>query len=167
MALFIMACIGHGGLNTLYAFQQKTGLQPGSIRPVINELEKTGLLERSEGEKRGRRTMALTKDGETFVAAEWRKGLDAKREVESILRSATIALLMDDIGTALNFLYQSAVERERPWGPNEFGEPSLERGPIEFHTSSRAVYAIRRRSMEAFVLREIAQNLERSANGQQ
>jgi DNA-binding MarR family transcriptional regulator len=167
MAMFIMACIAHGGLNTFYAFQQKTGLQPGSIRPVVNGLEKTGLLERSEGEKRGRRTMVLTKAGVTFVAEEWKKGLDAKREVESILRSTTVALLMHDIGAALNFLHQSAVERERPQGPNEFGEPSRERGPIEFHTTTRAVYASRRRSMEAVVLREIAQYLERSANGPQ
>ena len=60
---------------------------------------------------RGRRTMALTETGERFLAQEWRKGLDAGREIESVLRSATVALLMGDIGEASRFLSESITKR--------------------------------------------------------
>jgi DNA-binding MarR family transcriptional regulator len=159
MQIFLMAAISRGGLNTLYALQQAAGLQPGSLAHVIKALMEAGMLERSEGAKRGRREMALTAAGERFLVEEWRKGLVANREMESVLRSATVALLMDDIVTAFRFLHESALERERRQGPTKLGEASSGKAPVDFHSEMRAVYETRRREMERDVLREFADKL--------
>jgi DNA-binding PadR family transcriptional regulator len=165
MEVFLMAAISRGGLATLYALQQEAGLQPGNINPLLRDLEEAGLLERSEVPSRGRRrrTMALTEAGEKFLAERWTNCLDPNREIESILRSVTVALLMNDARTAFNFLRDSASERERHRGPKELGPASLERNPIDFHAEMRAVYASRRRAMEAAVLTEFARNLLKPA----
>jgi hypothetical protein len=120
---------------------------------------------RSEVAKRGRRrrTMSLTEAGERFLVYQWGNGLDTKRDIESILRSATVALLMNDARTAFNFLHQSASERDRRQDLEELGSASLERTPIDFHAEMRAVYGSRRRAMEASVLTEFAQALGKSA----
>jgi len=159
MEMFLMAAISRGGLHTLYAFQQAAGLQPGSIKHVIKELEKAGLLVRSEGATRGRRAMALTEAGQRFLVEEWRKGLVANREMESVLRSATVALLRGDIVTAFQFLHDSAIERERRQGPTKLGEASSGKAPVDFHAEMRAVYENRRREMERDVLREFGDKL--------
>ena len=159
MEIFLMAAISRGGLSTLYALQQEVGLQPGSLNHVIKELEKAGLLVRSEGAKRGRRAMALTEAGERFLVEEWKKSMDTRREIESVLRSATVALLMGDILTAFKFLHDSALERERHQGPTKLGEASTGKAPVDFHAEMRAVYESRRREMERDVLREFADKL--------
>jgi DNA-binding MarR family transcriptional regulator len=164
MEMFLMAVISRGGLNTLYGFQQETGLQPGSITKVIENLQKDGLLDRSDRAKRGRRAMRLTEAGERLLVADWKHSMDAKREMESIFRSATVALLMDDIGSAINFLLQSVFERVRHQGPQEFGLASLERTPIDFYGAMRDVYDSRRRAMEADVLKKLAEYLMEVAN---
>lgn len=166
MTLFLMAVIGRGGLNTLYALQRKAELQPGSIRQVLEHLVKAGLLNRSEVEQRGhrRRTMELTEAGEALLEGEWKNNLDAKREMESVLRGATVALLMNDIGEAMNFLHRSAFERVRRQGPRELGPISPETTPMDLHAAMREVYESRRREMEADVLRKFADNLMEVAN---
>src|SRR5580658_107937 len=45
-----------------------------------------------EGGKRGRRIMTLTEAGEKALGDEWTNSLDPRREMESVLRSATVAL---------------------------------------------------------------------------
>jgi DNA-binding PadR family transcriptional regulator len=161
MEVFLMAVISRGGLNTLYALQQEAGLQPGSINPIIKDLENAGLMDRSEVAKRGRRrrSISLTEAGERFLVGQWGNGLDTKRDIESILRSATVALLMNDIRRAFDFLHESASERERHQDSKELGPVSLKRTPIDFHAEMRAVYGSRRRAMEAAVLTEFARNL--------
>jgi DNA-binding PadR family transcriptional regulator len=161
MEVFLMAVISRGGLNTLYALQQEAGLQPGSINLVIKDLENAGLMDRSDVARRGRRrrTMVLTEAGERFLVDQWRDSLNANREMESIFRSATVALLMKDTRTAFDFLHQSAFERERRQDPKKLGPASSERTPIDFHAEMRAVYGSQRRAMEAAVLTEFARNL--------
>lgn len=163
MVMFLLAAISRGCLNTLYAFQQAAGLQPGSIKHSIQELEKSGLLDRSEGAKRGRRAMALTEAGERFLVAEWPKSMDARREIESILRSATVALLMGSSGGALEFLSESITRRPLREGHQELETISPQGSPIRFHTAMRAFYLNERRTMEVHVLEQFAENLKRSA----
>src|SRR3954468_17574715 len=117
MEMFLMAAISRGGLNTLYAFQREAGLQPGSLTPVIKNLVGAGLLTRLKGGKRGRRPMELTDAGERVLVNEWKNSLDANSEVESILRSVTIALWMSDFGEAVGILLESASRRTRQQGP--------------------------------------------------
>jgi len=145
----------------IYALQQSVGLQPGSIKAVIQHLADAGLLERSEVAQRGRRrrTFSPTESGEIFLREEWKSSLDRNREMESVLRGATLALLMDDIGEAIKFLHESASGRIRRQGPQELGMVSLEGKPIDLHAAMRAVYENRRWAMEADLLREFAENL--------
>src|SRR3954454_23727883 len=104
MEMFILAAVSRGGLDTLYALQQEAGLQPGGIAPVIRRLEQEGLLTRLEGGKRRRRAMKVTEKGEEFLGSQWGNLIDDRRELESILRSATVALLMDGSGIACRFI---------------------------------------------------------------
>jgi DNA-binding MarR family transcriptional regulator len=163
MPIFLMAAISRGGLNTLYAFQQAACLEPGSINHVVKELEKAGLLVRSEGAKRGRRAMALTEAGESFLVQEWRRSMDARREIESVLRGATVALLMGDIGEASRFLSESITRRPPLQSHQELETKSPQGTPINFHTAMRTYYLNQRRTMEIGVLERFADNLRRSA----
>lgn len=157
-----MAAISRGDLNTLYEFQQAAGLQPGSIKRTIQEIEKAGLLDRSEGAKRGRRAMTLTEAGERFLVMEWPKSMDAHREIESVLRSTTVALLVGRVGDASDFLSESIIKRPPPEGHRELETVSPQRSPISFHTAMRAFYLNERRTMEIKVLGRIAESLNRS-----
>jgi DNA-binding MarR family transcriptional regulator len=159
MEIFLMAAVSRGGLNTLYALKQEAGLEPGSIKKAIEDLVEAGLLHRSEGAKRGRRAMAVTDAGERLLVAEWKDSLDPRREVESVLRGVTVALLMDDIGEAIRFLGESALERERRQGPHGLGTVPRESTPVDLHSAMREIYESRRRKMEAEVLSEFAINL--------
>jgi DNA-binding MarR family transcriptional regulator len=159
MKMFLLAAVSRAGLNTLYALQRAMGLQPGSLAPVIRSLEGEGLLVRSEGAKRGRRTMSLTDAGERFLAVEWKNSLDSRREMETVLRSATVALLMGEPEGAFQFLMQSAEVRFRPMGVVQLNQTSPRGTPIELHAAMREVYDGRRREMEADVLKKSAEYL--------
>lgn len=99
-----------------------------------------------------------------LLVAEWKDSMDAKREMESILRSTTVALLMDDMGAAIGFLHQSVLERVRREGPEKFGSATLERKPIDLHAAMRDVYDSRRREVEVDVLKQLAEYLFEAAN---
>jgi hypothetical protein len=159
MEMFLMAAISRGGLNTLYAFQRAAGLQPGSLAPLIKSLIGDGFLTRSEGGKHGRRPMELTESGERVLVSEWKNSLDARSEVESILRSVTVALWMGDFSVAVGMLFESAARRTRQPGPQRLGNLPSGMGPTDFHTEMRAVHEIRRRAVEAAVLEEFGQSL--------
>jgi DNA-binding MarR family transcriptional regulator len=159
MEMFLMAAISRGGLNTLYAFQRSAGLQPGSLAPVIKSLIGAGLLTRSDGVKRGRRPMELTEFGERVLVNEWKNSLDAHSEVESILRSVTVALWMGDFAIAVSILFESASRRTRQQVPQKLGNIPSRIAPIDLHAEMRAVFENRRRAMEALVLEEFGQTL--------
>ena len=161
MELFLMAAIARGGLTTLYAFQRKADLEPGSIKKVIAALEMAGLLARSNVATSGRRrrTMALTEAGKRFLEEGWKNSMNVKREMESVLRSATVALLMGNIGEAIMFLDRAALERLKSPGYQVFGGATPESTPIELHAAMRDVYDGRRRAMEADVLLKCREGL--------
>lgn len=161
MEIFLMAAVFQGGLNTLYALHRAVGLQPGSVSQVIKRLEIQHFLVRSAGGKRRRRTISLTEAGEDVLKREWRNCLDPNREMESILRSATVALLMEDPGACLGFLLRCAAERERRQLLQEVssGLFSPKSSAIELYGAMRAVYESRRWATEAQVLRQLGQYL--------
>lgn len=160
MEIFLLAAVSGLGLNTLYSLKQAAGLEPGSISTALTRLEKLGLLRRSGGEKRGRRVMTLTEEGGRFVTAHWTKCLDPRREVESILRSAAVALAMGDTSIARHFLLEAASDRARLRALNPVNGISVQGGPIEFQARARAVYEFRRRGMEEDFLKELGMGLE-------
>lgn len=167
MEIFLLAVISRAGLNTLYALQSEVSLQPGSIKQVLNTLEHAGLINRSAVPKgrRRRRLMSLTKSGEKLLTEQWRSSLDAKREIESILRGTTVALLMGDPQAAFEFLHRAAVARELSLIAQEVNTGSPVKAPIEFHTAMRAVYNSKRRTIEAGILRGFAEGLRKSVEG--
>lgn len=63
---------------------------------VLRALTDAGLMDRTEVPKRGRGrcTMALTEAGEKLLADHWGNSLDAKREMESILRGTAVESLL-------------------------------------------------------------------------
>lgn len=159
MGIFLLVAISRLGLNTLYALKQEAGLEPGSIRAAIGQLENLGLVVRSDGEKRGRRPMKLTAEGERFLVAHWMNSLDSRRDMETVLRSATIALAMADVSIASGFLLEAASERVKRGAWNAANGASSEGGPTLFHSRARLVYEDRRRRMEADLLQEIGMGL--------
>ncbi len=156
MEIFLLAAISRGALRTLYALQQVAGLQPGSVRGVLKALEAAGLLVRSEIAQRGRRRriMTVTEAGKEFLDARWKEGLDPNREMESVLRGATLALAMGQIEEAIRFLHDAANKRLLRQGPQELGGKFAEMGPFDLHAEMRTVFENRRRVMEAYTLQE-------------
>jgi DNA-binding MarR family transcriptional regulator len=159
MEVFLMAAISRGNLTTLYALKESAGLQPGSLAHVIKALIEAGLLERSESVKRGRRPMTLTENGDKFLADKWRKSLDANREMESVIRSTMVAILMGDIGEAVDFLYRSASTRPRHQGHQELDAVSPENSPIGYLAAMRSAYENDRNIMEVNLLHEFGARL--------
>ena len=107
--------------------------------------------------------MALTDSGERLLAEEWKNGPGTSREIESILRSATVALLIGDIGAAIGFLFASTCERTPHLSPREQGEIPLGMAPIAVLGEMRAAYGNRRHEMEATDLQEFGTNLAKFA----
>ena len=154
MEIFLLAAVSRLGLSTFYLLKQEADLEPGSIRGAIGQLENLRMLHRAEGEKRGRRVMKLTDRGKDFLTARWRDCLDPHREVETLIRSATVALAMGDISAASGTLLGAASERVRQRVPVEANEISLRDGLMQFHRRARLAYEFRRSEMEASFLQE-------------
>jgi hypothetical protein len=103
--------------------------------------------------------MALTDPGERFLVENWKIGLDAKREVESVLRSVTVALWMDDVGTAAGLLFASSSERERQLHPTG-SEPIVSgKAPLDIYATIKSFYESQRLFMEVKVLRCLGERL--------
>jgi DNA-binding MarR family transcriptional regulator len=161
--IFLLVAVGKLGLRTLYELKRVAGLEPGSIRGLIAQLERQGLLVRSDHkERRGARPMELTADGRACIANHWMQSLNPNKEMESLLRSATVALAMGDASVASKFLRQSMSARERHRGPLEVSAATLRKGPVEFHAEAREIYAWRRRAFEAVLLRELGCRLDQA-----
>ncbi len=154
MEVFLMAAVSRCGLDTLYSLQRTVGLEPGSLSQVIMRLVAAGMMVRADGAKRGRRVMALTEAGQVFLSDEWKTSLDPKREVETIIRGAIVALLMDDVRSAMDFLFQSASERRRHSTAPVLATGHSRMSAIDLHSELRMVYESRRAEMEAAVLEE-------------
>jgi DNA-binding MarR family transcriptional regulator len=160
MEIFVLAAISRGGLDTLYALQQTVGLQPGGLLPIIKRLLDNGVITRSEAAARRRKAMKLTDKGEEYLNAGWKLCLKPHHDLDSILRSTTVALFMDDLRSAWSYLLWVASDRDR-----EFTHPvprldAPEASPLEFYADMKTVYDIERRATEAAVLRKFAAGLE-------
>jgi DNA-binding MarR family transcriptional regulator len=157
MDLFVLALIAHGGLRSLYELQRGVGLQPGGVQPVLRRLEHQGLLKRSEQQTRRRRLMTVTIKGERVLADEWRSCFEhGHADVESVLRSTAIAVLMQERQCAHDFLLSAS---------DHFGQgvvkPAIpgKRSAIELYTFMRQVWERAKRQAAADSMREIARAL--------
>ena len=120
----------------MLVLQHGVGLQPGEIHPLLKRLESEGFLERSEQQKRRRRLMTVTNEGEQFMDGEWRECLRDYPDVGSILRAATVAILMGQWQMAQEYLVGIAAQHERnlPVAPDDSRQRELvARGVVSAH----------------------------------
>lgn len=163
MEFFLLATISRGGVHTLYELQHDAGLQPGGIQPTLRRLEEEGLLHRSEEAKRRRRVMTVTEDGERLLESGWRSCLRSYPDVESILRCATLALLMNDFSIAHGYLLGVAQEHEHKAGRERGVDPVPRKlVTIAWYGYMAAQWELGRHRSLASALRNIAEELERS-----
>jgi DNA-binding MarR family transcriptional regulator len=160
MDFFILAAISRGGLHSLYELQHGVALQPGGIHPVLKRLEAEGLLERSEQQKRRRRLMTVTKRGEEFLDDEWQNCLRQYQDVESILRAATVAVLMGHRNSARDYLMGTADYHAQNVPVSPGIRQATTRSPVELYSFMRWQWECKRRESAASAFREIAQELE-------
>jgi len=154
MEFFILAAIDRGGANSLYALNQRAGLQPGSIRPTLGRLERRGLLSRAAAGPRRRREFQVTAAGKTFLQANWRTALRDHSDIESVLRSACVADLMGKPAAATDYLKSVVVERKRALTRHE-AQPHAHRqdiSPLLTYKFRRSVWDSQRLHAEAFAL---------------
>lgn len=158
MDFFVLAAISRGKLQSLYELQHGVGLQPGGIHPVLKRLEEDGLLERSEQQKRRRRLMTVTSKGEQFLDEKWQDCLRDYQDVESILRAATVAILMGHRNAAHDYLMGAADHHEQnvPESPTD---PKIKRSSVELYAFMRWLWESRRRESAAAAFRDIAREL--------
>lgn len=166
MPLFLLALVSRGGLNTLYALQHQAGLQPGGVQPVLRQLERDRLLQRSEEGKRRRRIITVTQEGEARLAAQWQSCLSNYPDVESVLRAATIALMMDDRQTASNYLLHVADDYDRRSGGPHSGNPDARASLVDWYAYMRAQWETARLQSAAQTLRHIGNTIEASEEAQ-
>jgi DNA-binding MarR family transcriptional regulator len=150
--------ISRGGLHSLYELQQKVGLQPGGIQPVLKRLEQEGFLERSEQQKRRRRLMTVTEKGKQFLGEEWHECQDDYPDVESILRASTVGILMGDWERTHRYLLFFADQHEKNVEPDH--QRLQDWSSVDWYEFTRQVWESRRRKAAANAFREIAKELE-------
>jgi DNA-binding MarR family transcriptional regulator len=160
MDFFVLAMISRGGLHSLYDLQQEAGLQPGGIHPVLKKLEQEGFLERSEQQKRRKRLMTVTKVGEHFLREEWHDCQDDYGDVQSVLRAATVGILMGDATRTCRYLLEIAKQHDKnlpsaPEMPKEIN-PSA----VEWYQYVRWQWESIQRKSASSMFREIAKELD-------
>ena len=166
MPFFLLAVVSRGGLNTLYDLQHHAGLQPGGVQPVLRQLERDGLLRRSEEGKRRRRAMVVTDKGEETLAAHWRTCLGFYMDVESVLRAATTSLLMGDQKTAYRYLQSVADDYKCRSGGARATDPDARASPLDWYAFMRRHWETSRLQSAAETLRNIGIAMEASTEAQ-
>lgn len=151
MEFFILASIDRAGADSLYALNQRAGLQPGSIRPALNRLQKKALLHRTAAGARGRRQFRLSAAGKQFLEANWRNVLQDHSDIESILRSACVADLMREPSMATDYLRSMAarrfsdLDRKEPYWPTY----SQDINPLSTYKFTKSIWEGHRFGAEA------------------
>jgi len=159
MDVFLLAAMGELHMRTTYDLKHGAASEPGSIRDSLARLESQGFLVREGGEDRGWRSMELTEQGTKHLREQWAEGLNPDKEIESVVRSAAVAMTMANALAAATFLRNAASRCERLTGPTEPNAAHLREGLIEFHADAREIYEWRKRAFEAEFLHERASGL--------
>jgi DNA-binding MarR family transcriptional regulator len=159
MEVFLLAAIARGGLDSIYALQREVDLQPGNVLPLIKALIGDGMLTRTEQGRRRRKAIAITEMGEKFLVENWKRGLDSHRDIETVFRSATVALLMGDVGEAVTCLLSYSSEREVRSSAQSSSSISSSSGVIHLHSAMKSIYRQRRNRLEAKVSGEFGRSI--------
>jgi len=163
MEYFILALIGKARLTSLYAFQQKAGLQPGGIRTSLQRLEDAGLLDRAASGSRQRRDLSLTPAGASFLERTWKQCLADYPDAESVLRAATVALLMGDQPFAAEYLSGVSMTRGSSGEEKNMAAERLGRGrldPLSTYRWMRVLTEAQRREGESKAFSKLGRTLK-------
>jgi DNA-binding MarR family transcriptional regulator len=162
MEFFILAVIGKARLTSMYALQQRAGLQPGGIRPALRRLERLGFINRAQSSIRQRRELSLTTRGEKSLAQARQRYLQDYPDAESVMRAACVALLMGDQQAAADYLLGQAGGRDWAAKDKKMEAERLEktqRDPLSTYAWMRALTEARRRSAEGEAFSRLGQFL--------
>ena len=160
--MFVLASISRGNLHSLYELQRGLGLQPGGIQPVLRRLERDGFLKRAPQERRRRRLITVTAEGERVLSAEWHHALRDYPDPESVLRASTIAILMGDREAAKDYLRGIAAVYEQGLPLKTGASDQKPSSPVELYAFMRSSWETARRQCSAEVFRRIASRMEES-----
>jgi DNA-binding PadR family transcriptional regulator/predicted small metal-binding protein len=162
MDFFLLGLVSRCSLNTVYRLQQEAGLQPGGIQPTLRRLEEEGLLCRSEEAKRRRRLMKVTDKGARLLEQHWKDCIQDSPDIESILRCATVAILMGDFQYAYQYLVGVADEHERNYdrATHIASFRSRHFSPLDCYAFMRMQWQVAKRHSAAEVLRQIAKEVQ-------
>jgi DNA-binding MarR family transcriptional regulator len=152
MDFFLMALVDRADLTSLYALQQKANLQPGSLRAVLQRLEGFKLIERAESASRRRRDLSLTALGTSFLNDHWRDFMMDYPDAESVIRVASVALLMGDASCAADYLLNQSLRLRQAGKEKEMEAERLfvkRQDPVSSHAWMRALTEAQRREGES------------------
>ena len=158
-----MALIGKAGLTSLYAFQQRAGLQPGGIRSALQRLESWQLITRAESSARQRKDMSLTAEGTEVLNSSWERCLGERTDPEGVLRVACIALLMGVPGLAVGYLADLAFHRRSTAKEKSMEAETLQKtrkDPLSTYAWMRALSEAQRRNAESEAFSQLSHLLE-------
>jgi DNA-binding PadR family transcriptional regulator len=156
MPFFLLALVSKGRLETLYGLQQHAALQPGGVQPVLRQLEDKGLLKRSEEGKRRRRVMSVTEEGKKMLAEHWQSCLVFHSDIESVLRAATVAMLMEQPHFAHGYLLERAADYESKSKNLPAAGLNSSRSILDLYGSMRTGWETARLESAAHTLRGLA-----------
>jgi DNA-binding MarR family transcriptional regulator len=163
MEYFLLALIGKASLTSLYALQQRAGLQPGGIRPALKRLYARGFIARAESSARQRRDLSLTARGLAFLNDTWKQSLSEYPDNESVFRAVCVALLMGNAEYATLYLEGMSVGRrnsaqEKSMEAERLGK--IQRDPLSTYAWMRVLSEARRRGAETEALSTASQFLK-------
>ena len=109
LELFILALVQRG-CGTPYDLKSQAGISVGSSAPVLERLEKTGLIRGSAPGVRRRRQFSLTKSGKSTLESSWQELLATRpTDPDAILRIIYLAWSLGRQNTVSDFVQASAL----------------------------------------------------------
>lgn len=133
----------------------------------MQRLEDRGLLERAKSGSRQRRDLSLTPAGVRFLEKTWKHCIADYPDAESILRAATIAVLMGDKDYAAGYLSGMALTRESSGKEKNMEAERLGSGrldPLSTYAWMRALTEAQRREGESNAFSKLGRTLKEKHN---
>ena len=105
----LMLALVRLNLGTAYDLKAKAGISVGSSLPVLQRLHRAGLLHLGATDARGTHRYAITAKGTQVLETQWVAWVRKRpTEVNAILRTAALVLVMGDHGQVAEF-YKGAA----------------------------------------------------------
>jgi DNA-binding PadR family transcriptional regulator len=162
LELFLLALVSRG-LSTPYDLKASAAISPGASIPALLRLEKSGFVFKGEQESRGRLEYSVTPKGKKHLENSWRPLFQTvpSRDLESVLRTACLALLMGE--KPANAAKYLTIASKGLSGRRDLREPSPGlRDPALFGWMRQVIEPTRRKA-EASGLAKLASAVRKSA----